>query len=437
MTTLIACRLRALMLGVLAGAAIGVVPGPALAMPPVFTKASYTEALAEAARSKKLVLIKATADWCPPCKQMDKTTWRDEALVKWIGEKAVAVYLDVDKEPKQAQELKVQAMPTMILLKDGKEFDRVVGFQSAPQMMQWLSAAERGESRADALRREAGERAGPDGNVDIRQRMNLADQLARSDKAQDLDLATDEYVWLWNNMLKHRESMYGVRLSFMATEMKDLAAKHPRARAEFVKLRDAAEARLKKDTGWDILTDWITLNLRVLDDKDAVLAWHDRIAPQPDSGPTLARYGRDLTELLVERGRWADAGRLFQDPMTHVGREIDLHDMTKQPPPMPAGMDPADAAKINEQLAANSRASIGRSVGQLSAALHAAGRHEEAQKVRAMVLDRADSLEVRRALLAVALEAKVISPGHLSLLEGASAKGLEADLIAKVRAAAK
>lgn len=417
----------------------GVVAGPfmraAYAAPPVFTTETYDRALAQANQQKRLVLIKATADWCPPCKQMDKTTWRDEALVKWIGEKAVAVYLDVDKQPKIAESLKVEAMPTMILLKDGKEFDRVVGFQSAPQMLAWLGAAERGESRADAMRREAGERAGPDGKVDVRARMDLASDLARSSKPQDLDLATDEYVWLWNNMLKHRDSMYGVRLSFMASDMQRLGAKHPRAKAEFAKLRDAAEADLKKDAGWEAMTDWIVLNLRVLDDKDAVMAWYDRVSKQEGSGPTLARYARDLGPLLTERGRWADAGRLLKDPLATASNEISMFE-TPRPAP-PAGMDEAERERLMKMLDTSARKSLGEEVGRLHAALRAADRDEEAGKVLAMVLDRADFPEVRSEVLKAALAAKVVAPAHLQLLEGPKAAGIDAELAAQVREAAK
>lgn len=414
----------------------GVIATSALAAPPVFTTKTYEAALGQAAEQKRLVLIKATADWCPPCKEMDKTTWRDEALVKWIGEKAIAVYLDVDKQPKIAEELKVEAMPTMIILKDGKEFDRVVGYQSAKDMMSWLAAAERGESRADALRKQAGNRAGPDGKVDVEARMRLANDLARSTKPQDLDLAVDEYVWLWDNMLAHRDSMYGVRLSFMAGDMERLARKHPRAKAEFVKLRDAAEANLRKDPDWRVLTDWVVLNLRVLDDQEPVLAWFDRVSKQPDSAQTLDRFSRDLIPLLTERGRWADAGGLMKKPVVDATRALDIFEMT--PPTMPpASMPEADRENLKRRLDASRRTQVGEQLGRVHAALCAAGRDEDAKKVLTLLLDRADYPETRAEFLQAALAAKVVGPAHLALLEGAKAEGIDAKLAEQVREAAR
>jgi len=38
------------------------------------------------------------APWCGPCREMDRTTWRDEALVKWVQEHAIAIQIDGSAE---------------------------------------------------------------------------------------------------------------------------------------------------------------------------------------------------------------------------------------------------------------------------------------------------------------------------------------------------
>ena len=135
-------------------------------------------------------------------------------------------------------------MPTVIVVRNGREFDRVVGYRDADQLLTWLAGVLDGRCEIDALREAAGNRGDPDGPVDIRARRNLARKLSQSGLAAE---AAAEYLWLWDNMLKHQPSMSGVRVSFMAGEMTRLASGHEVAKAEFTKLRDRYRPRI--DTG--------------------------------------------------------------------------------------------------------------------------------------------------------------------------------------------
>ncbi|MFN7558120.1 MAG: thioredoxin family protein [bacterium] len=399
--------------------------GRAAAKPPVFTDKVYSEAMAQAKAQSRFAIIKATAEWCPPCKQMDRTTWLDEGLIKWINDKGVAVYLDVDKEPGLAKELRVEAMPTIIVFKEGKEFDRVVGYQSAEQMMAWLGAIERGETRAGELQRRAGKRADKDGRVDVDARMDLARELAGSDKEEDLKAATEEYLWLWENMLEHEESMRGVRVSFMAGYMQHLAKKHAPALAAFTALRDETATRLKTSPEWEDLSDWIVLNTRVLEKNGEVLAWFDRIRGDADSYETVRRFADDILPLLVEAGRWKDAGEMLKQPQFYVADRLRMYARSK----MFAGHEP-ESREYVERFSMTPLA-------QLHASLLAAGREEEAWKVVADVLSANDTPLTRTVFAEVALEAKVVSSKHVELVTSLAAKGVDAGLIERVKAAAK
>ncbi|KAK5802351.1 Thioredoxin H2 -like protein [Gossypium arboreum] len=75
--------------------------------------------------SPKLMVIDFSASWCGPCKFM-------EPVLNGMAAKFTDVdfvKLDVDELPDVAQEFGVQAMPTFVLVKQGKEVDRVVGAQ--------------------------------------------------------------------------------------------------------------------------------------------------------------------------------------------------------------------------------------------------------------------------------------------------------------------
>ena len=83
-----------------------------------FTKLKLPAARAKAKSEGKLVVIDFTAEWCKPCKQMDAETWANPRVKNWLAKHAIAVKVDVDQEPKLAQEFEVQAMPTVIILRN-------------------------------------------------------------------------------------------------------------------------------------------------------------------------------------------------------------------------------------------------------------------------------------------------------------------------------
>ncbi len=107
--------------------------------PHVFSELSVAEAKAKAVEQEKFLLIDVTADWCQPCKAMERTTWVDPDVISWIKLNAIAIQVDVDKQQEEAKELNIQAMPTIIVFKGGRELDRVVGYQDATDLLAWLN----------------------------------------------------------------------------------------------------------------------------------------------------------------------------------------------------------------------------------------------------------------------------------------------------------
>jgi hypothetical protein len=76
---------------------------------------------------------------------------------------------------------------------------------------------------------------------DVKERLALARRLAQD---RDYEAATAEFVWLWQNMLAIRPSMFGVRHSFLVDDLAALVKAHAPARTAFTALRDAAAPRL-------------------------------------------------------------------------------------------------------------------------------------------------------------------------------------------------
>jgi len=80
--------------------------------------------------SEGLVLVDFGAPWCTPCLMMEpvleELTQRDNA--------PTVTKVNVDENPALAARFHVQAIPLLVLLKDGQEVDRFVGFQSADEL---------------------------------------------------------------------------------------------------------------------------------------------------------------------------------------------------------------------------------------------------------------------------------------------------------------
>jgi len=71
-----------------------------------------------------LIVVDCWAAWCAPCRAIAPIV---EELAKEYSGKIVFGKLNVDENPETAQRYGVMAIPTLLVMKEGKEVDRVVG----------------------------------------------------------------------------------------------------------------------------------------------------------------------------------------------------------------------------------------------------------------------------------------------------------------------
>jgi thioredoxin 1 len=79
---------------------------------------------AEVLKSSEPVLVDFFAEWCGPCKAMAPAL---EQVAAELKGKVKVAKLDVDQNPEVTQRYRIQAMPTLILFKDGKVAAQHVG----------------------------------------------------------------------------------------------------------------------------------------------------------------------------------------------------------------------------------------------------------------------------------------------------------------------
>ena len=93
------------------------------------------KAAAKASEQNKPMLVLVSAPWCGYCQQMLKTTFRDEKLIGQLNQSFVPVYLDADDYPEAVEELKVEGLPTTLVISpEMKVVERLSGYQSAGQL---------------------------------------------------------------------------------------------------------------------------------------------------------------------------------------------------------------------------------------------------------------------------------------------------------------
>ncbi|MCL6623247.1 MAG: thioredoxin [Fimbriimonadales bacterium] len=78
-------------------------------------------------RSSLPVLIDFWAEWCGPCKAIAPHV---EEVARLFAGKLTVFKVDVDAESELAIKLGIMSIPTLVLFKDGREVDRIVGFQA-------------------------------------------------------------------------------------------------------------------------------------------------------------------------------------------------------------------------------------------------------------------------------------------------------------------
>lgn len=250
--------------------------------------------------------------------------------------------------------------------------------------------------------------ADPESEALIEERWRRGRELTRRGEWEE---ASDDLLWLWENMGLLRPSMEGVRNSFLASELWTLARRYPPAHAALAELRDALVEPMN-DGGANFATvqDWVQLH-RILGDDEGLLAWVEQVFDTPRDRWMLDRGDRSEIEgVLFEHRRWGGFLALYPEP---VGSLTEALCKATRRVPLPEDTE--------EDLQSSLRALNLDSARRLGARLHAAflalERDGEAREIAGLLLGAEESPYSLLALVDAALAAGRRLPEHVQWLD--------------------
>lgn len=107
-------------------------PLPLDGQPVMVTDATFSSVVD---RSPLPVLLDMWAPWCGPCRMVAPVV---EEIAKQMTGRLRVGKLNVDENPVTAARFGVQSIPTLLVLNEGREIDRIVGAQPKATILQRL-----------------------------------------------------------------------------------------------------------------------------------------------------------------------------------------------------------------------------------------------------------------------------------------------------------
>ena len=278
-----------------------------------FHPLDFDAACKQAGTEGKVVFIDFYTTWCGPCKMLDQTTWKDPSVVALLAQRTVAIKLDAEKVVDLAKRYRIEAYPTLLVLKpDGTEIDRLVGYRPAATFVREFTGLLSGKTAL--IQAEEAAKTAVTEEEKVNARYQLGRMLAQNGKREE---ALKEFLWCYDDGMKHTPSYTGVRSYSLLTDIALLGRNYSPAQEALRTRRDEAWKVFEQNaTDREEVGDFYSLNHALGDDE---LTWKTFEAlPEGDSRKILMAYF--VYDRLLAARRYSEA--VQAQPFTEVLSQI-------------------------------------------------------------------------------------------------------------------
>lgn len=109
-----------------------------------FSTQDYQHVLAFAKKSHRKIFVDAYATWCAPCKELQKTTFKDAKVTAHFNKHFVNISINVEKGDgiKLAKTWQIEGLPTLLILDEsGKIIASHVGYVDGNGLLEFATEA--------------------------------------------------------------------------------------------------------------------------------------------------------------------------------------------------------------------------------------------------------------------------------------------------------
>lgn len=291
-----------------------------------------TAAPAAAQAARLPLVVVALADWSGPSQRLAAGALKDPEVVRLLGERSVAVRVDVPQLPDAELEAwllrhRIDELPALLVLEAGeREIGRLTGYREAPDLLRsvggLLEAAR--PSKALVAKLSPAEMERP-----VR-RLELANVLV-GEKA--FGEALEHLLWCYDVGASKEPTFAALRNGPVIAQLGRVARDHEAARLALETRQAKARASLVSGLAkGDVAADFAALS-RALGRRGDVLALYDALAAPDAPGRTLrASLFEEVARDLVAAGRDRDALEGAGDPLGRLEQRIEEQRRAAQHP---------------------------------------------------------------------------------------------------------